>query len=200
MTRRPDEYASRAGAKLDHALGSFNLDMHGICCADFGSNAGGFVDCLLRRGAAKVYAVERGFGVLDYRLRCDPRVIVMERTDARHLRRLPEPVQLVTVDAGWTRQRNILPAARCVLNGHGCIVTLVKTHYEADAGSLKNGILPDGAIESVLDGLRQYLPAWGLRLIAEVESPIRGHAGNREFFWHLVPNETTEAHDLTDVE
>ena len=92
MTRPPDDYASRAGTKLNHALESFNVELRGRCCADLGSNAGGFVDCLLRNGAAKVYAVERGFGVLNYRLRADARVTVMERTDARHLRRLPPRV------------------------------------------------------------------------------------------------------------
>ncbi|MCZ6817437.1 MAG: TlyA family rRNA (cytidine-2'-O)-methyltransferase [Planctomycetota bacterium] len=195
MTRPPDDYASRAGTKLNHALESFNVELRGRCCADFGSNAGGFVDCLLRNGAAKVYAVERGFGVLNYRLRADARVIVMERTDARHLRRLPDPIHVVTIDAGWTRQHNILPAARCVSTDDGLILTLVKTHYEADPALLKNGVLPDESIEPVLKTLRGNLPALGLRLIAEVESPIRGQAGNREFFWHLVSEPCTEPPD-----
>src|SRR6476660_1813424 len=107
-------FVSRAGQKLDHALTTFNLDVTHLTCADLGSNVGGFVDCLLQRGAAKVYAVEKGYGVLEYRLRKDPRVVVMERTNAMHVE-LPERVSLVTIDVAWTRQRNILPAAKRLL-------------------------------------------------------------------------------------
>src|SRR5437588_11102724 len=105
------EFVSRAGQKLEHALVNFGIDVSGLTCADLGSNVGGFVDCLLQRGAAKVYAIEKGYGVLEWKLRKDPRVIVMERTNAMHVV-LPEPVALVTIDVAWTRQRNILPAAR----------------------------------------------------------------------------------------
>src|SRR5438046_1543242 len=104
------EFASRAGQKLNHALDVFVIDVTGLICADLGSNVGGFVDCLLQRGAAKVYAVEKGYGVLEWRLRKDPRVVVMERVNAMHVK-LPEAVDLVTIDVAWTRQRNILPAA-----------------------------------------------------------------------------------------
>src|SRR5207249_3575124 len=96
MSHPDREYVSRAGAKLAHAIDTFQLDPTGLICADLGSNTGGFVDCLLQRGAAKVYAIERGYGVLDLSLRKDPRVVVMERTDALHVR-LPEPVALVTI-------------------------------------------------------------------------------------------------------
>src|SRR5436309_10496612 len=105
------EFVSRAGQKLEHALAVFGLDVTGATCADLGSNTGGFVDCLLRRGAAKVYAVETGYGVLDWKLRKDPRVVVMERTNAMHVV-LPERVRAVTIDVAWTKQRHILPAAR----------------------------------------------------------------------------------------
>src|SRR3954471_11748390 len=115
------EFASRAGLKLDHALNVFAIDVTGLVCADLGSNVGGFVDCLLRRGAAKVYAVEKGYGVLEWRLRKDPRVVVMERTNAMHVE-LPEPVSLVTIDVAWTRQRNILPAAKRLLAPGGMVV------------------------------------------------------------------------------
>ena len=110
-------FVSRAGQKLEHALATFGLDVSGRICADLGSNAGGFVDCLLQRGAAKVYAIDTGYGALDWKLRKDPRVVVMERTNAMHAV-LPERVQVVTIDVAWTKQRHILPPARRVLRRH----------------------------------------------------------------------------------
>src|SRR5881409_1013295 len=104
-------FVSRAGQKLDHALSHFAIDVAGLFCADLGCNAGGFTDCLLQRGAAKVYAIDTGYGALEWKLRRDGRVVVMERTNAIHAT-LPEPVQIVTIDVAWTRQRIILPAAR----------------------------------------------------------------------------------------
>src|SRR3954463_630831 len=111
-------FVSRAGQKLDHALAHFNLDVSGKTCADLGSNTGGFVDVLLQRGAAKVYAIDTGYGVLAWKLRKDPRVIVMERTNAMHVD-LPEPITVVTIDVAWTKQRHILPAARKMIRADG---------------------------------------------------------------------------------
>jgi 23S rRNA (cytidine1920-2'-O)/16S rRNA (cytidine1409-2'-O)-methyltransferase len=179
-----DSFASRAGAKLSQALEVFGVSVQGATCADLGSSTGGFVDCLLRRGAAKVYAIDRGYGVLAYHLRNDDRVVVMERTDALHVR-LSEPVQLVTVDTGWTTQARILPIARGLLGDDGRIITLIKPHYEATPKMLRGGVLPDESIETVLVPVRDALPKMGLRLAGEVESPIRGRAGNREFLWLL---------------
>lgn len=157
-----------------------------MTCADLGANTGGFTDCLLRAGAAKVYAVERGYGVLDFRLRQDPRVIVMERTDALHLT-LPQPMDLITIDVGWTRQALILPVARSLLGAEGQIISLIKPHYEASPTDLAAGLLPDTLTENVLAPLRAQLPALRLSLIAETKSPLRGHGGNREFLWFLKP-------------
>src|SRR4051812_44384353 len=120
-------FVSRAGLKLDHALAHFGIDVAGLVCADLGCNAGGFTDCLLQRGAAKVYAVDTGYGMLDYKLRKDPRVVVMERTNAMHAE-LPETVDLVVIDVAWTKQRHILPAARRMVKPQGAVVTLVKPH------------------------------------------------------------------------
>jgi len=177
-----DDFVSRAGHKLAHALDVFHVDVHGFICADLGSNAGGFVDCLLKRGAVKVYAVERGYGVLDFSLRRDSRVISLERADAR-LVTLPAPVDLVTIDAGWTRQTEILPAARRLLKPDGRIVSLIKPHYEAAPGELVDGVVPDAAVEGVLATVRSQLPALQLEILAETESPILGHGGNREWLW-----------------
>ncbi len=184
MTSQDDNFASRAGLKLSHALSVFDLTVRDLICADLGCSTGGFVDCLLHRGAAKVYAVDRGYGVLAYKLRSDPRVEVLERTDALHLR-LPEPVGLVTVDTGWTRQARILPAALGLLADDGRIISLVKPHYEAEQEDLRSGVLPDELTQRVLGPIRAGLVKLDLRIVDEAESPIRGRGGNREFLWHL---------------
>src|SRR3954463_348007 len=116
-------FVSRAGQKLEHALETFRLDVGGSVCADLGSNAGGFVDCLLQRGAVKVYAVDTGYGALEWKLRKDPRVVAMERTNAMHAT-LPEAVSFICIDVAWTRQKHILPAAARLLAPGGDIVTL----------------------------------------------------------------------------
>ena len=129
---RSGRYASRAGIKLEAALDGFGVDVTGRLCADFGCHAGGFTDCLLEHGAACVHAVDTGYGVLDYRLRRDPRVVVMERTNALHAEPPAEPVDMVTIDLGWTRQRFAIPAALRWLGPGGQIVSLLKPHYELD--------------------------------------------------------------------
>src|SRR5579884_963470 len=118
-------FVSRAGLKLDFALTHFHVDVTDQVCADLGSNSGGFVDCLLQRGAKKVYSIDTGYGVLDWKLRKDLRVIVMERTNAMHVT-LPERVSRVTIDVAWTKQQHILPAARRMIENGGLVVTLVK--------------------------------------------------------------------------
>src|ERR1700741_3102763 len=143
------EFVSRAGQKLDHALAHFNLDVGDKVCADLGSNTGGFVDVLLRRGAAKVYAIDTGYGVLDWKLRNDPRVIVMERTNALHVI-LPESVQLVTIDVAWSRQRHILPAAARMMHPRGDVITLIKPHYEAAPKLLRRGVLPSELVPGII--------------------------------------------------
>jgi 23S rRNA (cytidine1920-2'-O)/16S rRNA (cytidine1409-2'-O)-methyltransferase len=172
-------FVSRAGLKLDHALSAFALDVSGLVCADFGSNTGGFVDCLLKRGAAKVYAIDTGYGVLDWKLRNDTRVVVMERTNAIHVE-LPEPVRLVTIDVAWTKQRIILPAARRVLDPDGLVLTLVKPHYEADAKMLRKGVLPFEQLEQVVASVEKDIRAGGFQIVNRTDSPIQGAKGNRE--------------------
>src|SRR5436190_13327276 len=142
-------FASRAGLKLDHALTVFEIVVGGLTGADVGSNVGGFVGCLLQRGAKRVYAVEKGYGVLEYRLRKDARVVVMERTNAMHVA-LPESVDLVTIDVAWTRQKNILPAARRILRPTGTVITLIKPHYEAQPAQLRKGVLPEPEVDAVV--------------------------------------------------
>jgi 23S rRNA (cytidine1920-2'-O)/16S rRNA (cytidine1409-2'-O)-methyltransferase len=172
-------FVSRAGAKLDHALRYFDFDVTGKICADLGCSTGGFTDCLLQHGAARVYAVDTGYGVLDWKLRNDSRVVVMERTNAMHVS-LPQPVDVVTIDVAWTRQRNILPNARGLIGPGGRIITLIKPHYEATASQLKKGILIADQMQSVLTAVEADIAAAGFKLLGMVESPIKGAKGNTE--------------------
>ncbi len=174
--------------KLAAALTAFDLDVTGLVCADLGSHVGGFVDCLLQRGAGRVYSVDTSYGTLAWSLRKDPRVVVLERTNALHVE-LPEPVDLVTVDVGWTPQHRILPVALGALAPNGVIVSLIKPHYEADPSKLRRGVLPDDECDPVLRQVEQRLSEAKIHLSAMVESPIRGRAGNREFL-ALVPRVT----------
>jgi len=123
------KYASRAGEKLAFALEKFRIDVRGLICADFGSSTGGFTDCLLQNGAMRVYAVETGWGLLDWKLRNDPRVVVMEKTNAMYVE-LPEKVDLITIDTGWTRQAAILPSAYRNLKDGGIVISLIKPSFE----------------------------------------------------------------------
>lgn len=177
----PDKpYVSRAGVKLAAALDAFGVEPGGWVCADFGSNVGGFVDCLLRRGAAKVYAIDTGYGVLAWTLRRDARVVVMERKNAMHVS-LPEPVDLVTIDVAWTPQHQILPNAARQLKPGGRIVTLIKPHYEADKSQLHRGILPVESARPTLEAVCGQIGELGFIVQQVVDSPIPGSGGNREY-------------------
>jgi len=175
------KYVSRAGEKLEWALEKFGVSASGLVCADFGTNTGGFVDCLLSSGAEKVYAVETGYGVLDWKLRNDSRVVPMERTNAMNVV-LPEKVDLLTIDVSWTRLEKILPNALQNLKLDGKIIALVKPHYEAEPKHLRKGKLLDEFIPEVLLGVKNQIQNLGLQIIDETESPIIGQkAGNKEF-------------------
>ncbi len=181
-------YVSRGGDKLDAALRHFAVDVTGLVCADLGSHVGGFVDCLLHRGAARVYSVDTAYGILAWKLRKDPRVTVFERSNAMHVR-LPEPVEIVTVDVGWTQQSKILPSVAGMVSLSGRVITLIKPHYEASEELLVSGVLPDervdGAVEAVLSEVRSS--GWIVQSV--FASPIRGHGGNREVFALLTRSE-----------
>lgn len=172
-------FVSRAGLKLEHALATFAMDVNDQACADFGCNVGGFTDCLLQRGAAKVFAIDTGYGVLDWKLRNDPRVIVMERTNAMHVT-LPMKVALVVIDVAWTKQRIVLPAAEKVLDDGGQIITLIKPHYEAPPALLRKGVLPDADRPAVVEDVCQQIRSLGFDIAGIVESPIKGSKGNVE--------------------
>ena len=177
---RSTRFVSRGGDKLDAAIDAFNIDPTGWICADLGCNVGGFTDCLVSRGAARVYAVDTGYGELAWTLRRDERVVVMERTNALHVE-LPEPVQLITIDVAWTRQHLILPVARSLLTDGGTIITLIKPHYEAKQSDLRGGVLPEEKINDILNATTHRLSETGIQLTAMMPSPIRGQKGNREY-------------------
>ncbi len=175
------KYVSRAGEKLDFALSSNVVDVKDLTCADFGSNTGGFVDCLLQHGAKKVYAVETGYGALDWKLRTNKDVVVMERTNAMHAS-LPEQMDFISVDTSWTRLEYIIPNVIKNLKNDGYIVALIKPHYEAEKHMLHKGKLKEDFIPEVLSRIKEKLREFPLEILAEMESPILGEKGkNREF-------------------
>lgn len=181
------QFVSRAGRKLQAALDAFNLDVQNAVCADFGANIGGFTDCLLAGGAAKVYAVDTGYGVLAWRLRSDDRVVVMERTNALYCEP-PEPVDLVTIDAGWTPQLRIVPAALGWLRPPDRsrrlgVLSLLKPHYElAKLQRCKpRGALSDARCDDVCREVCRRLARRGITIRAAMRSPLRGKGGNREY-------------------
>jgi 23S rRNA (cytidine1920-2'-O)/16S rRNA (cytidine1409-2'-O)-methyltransferase len=179
-------YVSRGGQKLDHALTAFAIDVSGLVCADLGSSTGGFVDCLLQHGAGQVYAVDAGYGGLDWKLRNEARVVVMERVNAMHVT-LPQRPALITIDVAWTRQRHILPAARALLAPGGCVVSLVKLHYEAEKKLLRRGRLPAEHVHSVFEQVAADIAQAGFVILAVTQSPITGAGGNIELLTWLRP-------------
>lgn len=176
-----DPFASRGGDKLDAALQHFAVDVTGLVCADLGSHVGGFVDCLLRRGAARVYSVDTAYGILAWKLRKDPRVTVLERRNAMHVA-LPEPVDIVTVDVGWTPQSKILPNVAGLISPSARVITLIKPHYEAAEDLLVNGVLPDERVNEVVEAVLSKVRLQGWTVHGVFQSPIRGHGGNSEVF------------------
>lgn len=192
-----NRYVSRAGEKLHAALEAFAIRPTGWTCADFGCHTGGFVDCLLRHGAARVYAVDPGYGVLDYRLRRDPRVVVCERTNALRFT-CPTPCDLVTIDVGWTPQRLILPAAARTIRVDGIVITLIKPQYEAPKEWLRQGVLPEERFEETLANCRREAQQQGWSVRQEIESPLRGHGGNVEFLWRLERRSANVATEGTE--
>ena len=181
MSPAPSRFVSRAGEKLDAALDAFDLDVSGRCCADFGCNVGGFTDCLLRRGARKVYAVDTGYGQLAWTLRNDPRVVVMERTNALHCD-VPEAVDLVVADMGWTPQRRIVPAAATWLKPGGRIVSLLKPHYELAKlrREKPRGPLDEQTTAEVRQTVCDELATMGFAVSRGAASAISGKGGNTE--------------------
>lgn len=184
-------FASRGALKLGPALDTFSVDPSGRVCADIGASTGGFTDVLLRRGAARVYAVDVGRGLIHWRLRQDPRVVLIERVNARDLKAFPEPVSLVVVDVSFIGLEKVLPALRLAAT-EAEMVVLFKPQFEvgrADVG--KGGIVRDSEVlEAALRKFRDWCAGNGFVVAGEARSELTGAGGNQEFFFHLKPVET----------
>jgi 23S rRNA (cytidine1920-2'-O)/16S rRNA (cytidine1409-2'-O)-methyltransferase len=196
-------YVSRGSEKLEHALDAFRLDVSGLVAADIGASTGGFTDCLLQRGASRVYAIDTGKGQLNYGLRNDARVVVMEGVNARTLRSLPQPVDFATIDVSFISLQLVLPVLRMFFDENrrgerpfaptpasGSIVALFKPQFEARKDEVpRGGVIRDPQLHSTLIG---RFAAWcvtnGFRILDLTGSPILGAEGNREFFFWLRPD------------
>jgi len=189
LARAP--YVSRGGEKLAHALRLFGVDGQDLVAVDVGASSGGFTDCLLQHGARCVYAVDVGYGQLDYRLRQDERVVPMERVNVRYLRSLPQKVDLATVDVSFIGLEKVLPAIARLLKPGGKIIALFKPQFQARRREVgRGGVVRDPLLQARLIG--RFL-AWAVeqrfRILGLTPSPLLGPAGNREFFFLLLPPE-----------
>jgi 23S rRNA (cytidine1920-2'-O)/16S rRNA (cytidine1409-2'-O)-methyltransferase len=188
--------------KLAHALHEFGIDVRGLACADLGASTGGFTDCLLRHGAAKVFAIDTAYGELAWKLRQDPRVVVIERSNALHVTP-PQSVDLVVADLGWTKQALLIPAALKWLGGpplrggssgqpgRGRIISLIKPHYEAGDRGGRGGVLSEDEAQRVLDRVVADLPRLAVEVLGITKSPVLGGSkgkGNVEWLALLAPS------------
>lgn len=185
IKENPCPYVSRGGLKLAAALDYFAIAPAKLICLDVGASTGGFTDCLLKRGAAKVYAVDVGYGQLAWELRQDPRVVVMERTNARHLTTaaIPEPLDLVVIDAAFISLKLLLPPVLPLLKPGGLIVALIKPQFEVGKGRVgKGGVVRDEAVrQEVVGQIKSFVLELSLQWLGVIPSPVPGPKGNREF-------------------
>lgn len=182
-------YVSRGGLKLKAALTAFPVAVTGRTCLDVGASTGGFTDCLLQEGAARVYAVDVGYGQLAWKLRQDPRVIPIERTNIRHMAadRIPEPADLVTIDVSFISLKIVVPAAASLARPGADLIALIKPQFEVGKGHVgKGGVVKDPDQHgAVIDDLVSVFKEHGFQPSAPAPSPILGPKGNREFLIHL---------------
>ncbi len=176
------QFVSRGGTKLQSALDNFKINPENKICLDVGSSTGGFVDCLLQNGAQKVYSVDTSYGELAWKLRNNPKVIVMERTNILHLDSLPEKIDLVTIDAGWTKLELILPKIVPLLKPNFQIIALLKPHYQVeDKSILKKGVVPQELVEEIKNKVTKNIKSLGFKIQKVIKSPILGTGGNLEY-------------------
>jgi 23S rRNA (cytidine1920-2'-O)/16S rRNA (cytidine1409-2'-O)-methyltransferase len=194
-------YVSRGGLKLSAALKAFGIDPAGKVCLDVGASTGGFTDCLLQHGAARVYAVDVGYGQLAWQLRQDPRVEVLERTNVRHLTSLPELCDLATIDVSFISLELVLPTVMRLVRPTADIVPLIKPQFEAGKSQVgKGGVIRDPAIhQMVLEKILGWAQNHHLAVLGLICSPLAGPAGNIEFLAHLRCGLAVQHQDLSGV-
>jgi 23S rRNA (cytidine1920-2'-O)/16S rRNA (cytidine1409-2'-O)-methyltransferase len=185
-------FVSRGGEKLDAALAAFEISVDGQVCADVGASTGGFTDCLLQRGAQRVYAIDVGYGILHWKLRNDPRVVAMERTNARFVEKLPEAVTFASVDASFISLKLLLPVVRGWLTPEGgTVVALIKPQFEAGKAEVDRGegVIRDAQVHrEVLAGILAAAQRDGFGVRGLIRSPLLGPKGNKEFLvWLQFP-------------
>ncbi len=190
IKKNPFIYVGRGGLKLEKAMESFSLDLEGIVAIDIGASTGGFTDCMLRGGAKKVYAVDVGYGQLDWKLRNDPRVIVKERTNIRYVTKgdIGEMVDFISIDVSFISLKLVLPVAKELLSDNGKMVALIKPQFEAGRDKVgKKGIVRDKTThKEVIKSIVEFCDSIGLKLINLDYSPITGAAGNIEFLSYIT--------------
>jgi 23S rRNA (cytidine1920-2'-O)/16S rRNA (cytidine1409-2'-O)-methyltransferase len=183
-------YVSRGGTKLERALQEFSVDVVGKVVLDVGASTGGFTHCLLTKGAVQVYAVDVGYGQLDWKLRNDPRVVVLEKTNIRYLNRsdLPRPADLATIDVSFISLRLVLPHVRSLLGTGAGVIALIKPQFEVGKGKVGKGGVVRSSEEHVrvIEEIKEAAMAIGYRVCGVTESPLLGPKGNKEFFIYFT--------------
>ena len=197
-------YVSRGGLKLEKALRDFGVKPEGFVCSDSGASTGGFTDCLLQQGARKVFAIDVGYGQLDWKIRSDPRVVVMERTNIRYVtpEQLGEPLDLSVVDVSFISLKIVLPAIRALLKPTGQVLCLIKPQFEAGREKVgKKGVVREKSTHvEVLQGFVELADSLGFHILGLTYSPVKGPEGNIEFLGHLSLNDVPGiCPDVVDV-
>jgi 23S rRNA (cytidine1920-2'-O)/16S rRNA (cytidine1409-2'-O)-methyltransferase len=184
LTEETPKFVSRAGFKMEAALAQFNVDVKGLVVLDAGISTGGFTDCLLQQGAKRIYGVDVGYGQVHEKIRTNPNLVLMEKTNLRTLKRLPELVDLVTLDLSFISILKVLPAVVELLKPNGRIITLIKPQFEAERADIgKGGLVKDDAVhQRVIEKIKNGLAEFGFTMVQVIESPILGAtSGNKEF-------------------
>lgn len=199
IRKNPNIYVSRGGLKLEKAIERFKLILQDKVSMDIGSSTGGFTDCMLRNKATKVFAVDVGYGQLDWKLRSNPRVVVMERTNIRYVTKeqIGEPIDFISIDVSFISLELVLPVAKDLTSENGEIVALIKPQFEVEKGKVgKKGVVRDKDIHfQVIKDIRDYSMKIGLDPIGLTYSPITGATGNIEFLIYLKKNSTSKLED-----
>jgi len=196
----PPRFVSRGGEKLAHALEAFEVDVAGLDCLDVGASTGGFTDCLLQNGGARVIALDVGRGQLHPRIREDPRVTVLERTNVRRVEELPFAPQLITCDVSFISVRTALPPALALAAPDWQALVLVKPQFEAGRAEAPKGVVRDPIVHRrVLREVAEAALGWGGETVGVVDSGLPGPKGNREFFLHLRQNDRSSVADELDT-